>query len=213
MWPPTMWGRKIRVFSNDRILAEIRDAIHYYRPRDIFFDSDTFGVCASAKIIELGREIGRFGIPWSVMSRADLHPLEVWLELKAHGCYGFRFGIETFSPRLNDMIGKREDFDAAMAVIRGLKAAGATVHLCTMSGYPTETDDDRRMHGQRMDEIRALGCSYQVSWMVPFPGTPYHTELLGKGMSFIQDWDAYSGESYNHKAREMVERIVREYPT
>jgi radical SAM superfamily enzyme YgiQ (UPF0313 family) len=211
MWPPTMYGRKYRTFSNERILAEIEDCARRFKFNDIFFDSDTFGVCNPDKIINLAEDIHKFNIPWTVMSRADLHPLEVWLELLNNGCYGFRFGIETFSPRLSHLINKREKFDDVMKVIKGLKAAGARIHLCTMGGFPTETDEDRRIHESALSEMSRMGVGIQKSWMVPFPGTPYYQELKSKGMNFIDDWSCYSGESSNVKAKAMVDRICREY--
>jgi radical SAM superfamily enzyme YgiQ (UPF0313 family) len=207
-----MYERKQRTFSNERILSELDYCTSRFNFNDIFFDSDTFGVCKSEKIIELSKGVKEFNIPWTVMSRADIHPLEVWLELFHNGCYGFRFGIETFSPRLNDFIGKKEKFDVAYDVIKGLKEAGARIHLCTMGGLPTETDEDRRIHSERVEQMRSLGVGIQKSWMVPFPGTPYYTELVEqKGMNFIKDWSCYSGEGSNIKARQMVERICREY--
>ena len=211
VFPPVMYEREHRVFSNERILTELEDCIRRFPVNDIFFDSDTFGVCKSDKVIELSKEVHKFNIPWTVMSRADLHPLEVWLEMFRNGCYGFRFGIETFSPRLSKMLHKRENFDRVLEVIRGLRAVGARVHLCTMGGFPTETAEDRSIHEARLKEMSNLGVGIQKSWMVPFPGTPYYAELKSKGMDFIDDWDCYSGESSNIKCQQMVERIVREY--
>lgn len=208
MWPPTMYERKYRVFSNERILAEIDDCTKRFKFNDIFFDSDTFGVCKSEKIIDLAKGVKSFNIPWTVMSRADLHPLEVWLELFNNGCYGFRFGIESFSPRISKLIDKRENFEKVLEVIRGLRAVGARVHLCTMGGFPTETEEDRVTHQRVLDEMKHIGASFQRSCMVPFPGTPYYDDLKKRGMEFIDDWSCYAN---NSKSIAMSDRILREY--
>lgn len=212
VWPPTMYNKTYRTFSNRRILDEIEDCtVKYGLFKDILFDSDTFGICKSDKILDLSKGIKEFQIPWSIMSRADLHSLEVWLELFHNGCYGFRFGIETFSPRLSKLVGKREKFENVLKNIRGLREAGARVHLTTMKGFPTETDEDQKFHQDMINDMRKIGVSIQTSWMVPFPGTPYYEELKSQGMSFIDDWSCYSGESDNIKASQMISRIVNEY--
>ena len=211
LWPFTMYEKRQRTFSNKRILDELEDCNKRFKFNDIFFDSDTFGVCKSEKIIDLSKDIHKFNIPWSVMSRADLHPLEVWLELMSNGCYGFRFGIETFSPKLSKLINKRENLDEALKVIRGLKKAGARIQLCTMGGIPTETEEDKRLHQEGLDEMSRIGVGIQKSWMVPFPGTAYYEELKKQGMDFIDDWSYYSGEESNNRTKEMVDRICREY--
>lgn len=212
VWPPVMYERKYRTFSNKRILDEIEDSVTKYSSyKDILFDSDTFGICRSEKIIDLSKGIKEFQIPWSIMSRADLHPLEVWLELFHNGCYGFRFGIENFSSRLSKLVGKREKFENVIANIKGLRQAGARVHLTTMKGFPTETEEDRILHQSMIREMQSIGASIQTSWMVPFPGTPYYDELKSQGMDFIDDWSCYSGESDNVKASQMVLKIVQNY--
>jgi radical SAM superfamily enzyme YgiQ (UPF0313 family) len=142
------------------------------------------------------------------MSRADLHPLDVWLQMQRDGCYGFRFGIESFSTHLSQFIDKRENFEGVLDVVRGLRKSGATVHLCTMGGIPTETAEDRQQHDQIMREMVSIGVTYQKSWMVPFPGTPYYTDLKNRGMDFIDDWSCHAN---NQKSIDMVNRIVREY--
>jgi radical SAM superfamily enzyme YgiQ (UPF0313 family) len=67
---------------------------------------------------------------------------ELLLKMKKAGCAHMTYGLESLSPKILKMIGKRFTPELAQRVIRDTAQAGIKISVTIIVGLPTETDED-----------------------------------------------------------------------
>jgi anaerobic magnesium-protoporphyrin IX monomethyl ester cyclase len=98
-------------------------------------------------------------------------------KLRAGGCRMLRFGLESGSQRVLDLMHKGTSIDEISGVLRATAEAGIRAHVYVMFGYPDETDADRAETLRFLEAHRTDIYSYSVSVFQPVPGTPVYTDL------------------------------------
>lgn len=172
LWPPVMYNSRLyRPRSPQNILDEIDNVLtRFPRFRSIYFDDDTFNI-GDERIQELSRGLKEIGLPWQAMCRADTTSLETFRVMWESGCNAVKFGVESGSPRMIEVIQKNLDLDTVRKVVKELRSWGMFVHLTFTWGIPGETEEDRQM---TWDLIRELNPdTFQQSRCIAFPGTPF----------------------------------------
>ena len=80
---------------------------------------------------------------------------EICEALARAGCKRLAFGFESASARVLDLMCKGSEPEPGMEVIRRVHAAGISVTLYVMVGFPTETEDEARQTLQMLLDNRA----------------------------------------------------------
>ncbi len=117
------------------------------------------------------------GISWSCSARTDCVDDELLDLMRRAGCRGIFFGVESGSERIQKVIGKKLDLDAARARIRHASRRGIDTAVGLMAGFPEETMEDLARTVRLFVEVLRHDCSEpQLSLLSPLAGTPIHLQ-------------------------------------
>jgi radical SAM superfamily enzyme YgiQ (UPF0313 family) len=175
--------RSFRLKSAGRLVAEL-DRLHQrYHCRDFKLDHDMF-TTSKRKVAEFCDAVAERGYRWSASARIDCVD-EALLELMAAvGCANLYFGIETGSPRMQAIVGKKLDLALVEPILARADALGIETTASFITGFPAETDEDL---DQTLDLIgrcaRRESCLTQLHLLAPEPGTPLF-DAMGSTISY-----------------------------
>ncbi len=101
-------------------------------------------------------------------------------QLSQKGCVMLRFGLESASQKVLNLMNKGTDISVAEDILRLTFQYGIKNHVYLMFGYPGETKEDRELTLNFLSRNREVISSYSVSLFQPIPKTQVYAELLNK---------------------------------
>ena len=169
--------RSFRLKSAGRLVDEL-DRLHArYGCRSFKLDHDMF-TTNKRKVQEFCDAVADRGYRWSASARVDCVDAPLLGAMAAAGCVNLYFGIETGSPRMQEIARKRLDLALVEPILARADALGIETTASFITGFPEETDDDL---DATLDLIGALGqrpsCLTQLHLLAPEPGTPLFDAL------------------------------------
>lgn len=225
----TIFGKKFRVHSPERIVNEMeRIATEYGPVDDIFFFDDNLttdkrvmqNVCR--EVIHRNLRVG-----WSCQARMNTVDGETLRLMKAAGCTDVYFGLESTSPGLLKYLNKGITMETARNAISMCKKAGLRPGLFLLTGIPGETQEDAKLMEDFVRETKPSYVGFSV--LLPFPGTELYrrtqdqirpelkvTPELINDPERLQEWDdtrssVYSEGTFSTNPRETIERIEGQF--
>lgn len=119
---------------------------------------------------------------WITNSRfeKELDRNELVQGLRNKGCRMLRFGLESGSQRILDLMNKGTNVSIASSILQKLHNVGILTHVYLMFGYLGETNADRLETLQFLEQNRCYISSYSVSIFQPIPGTPVYEDIRSK---------------------------------
>lgn len=140
-YTPKASGKKVRFFSTERIISEMK----YLKSKGInaFWFADTnFSVSQNRLVAFLDAIIRDVpGITFWCQTRYDLISEGLLTLLKRAGAQSIAYGLESANPSVLKRIRKPIDLKRLSAVIRQTQEAGIHVELFSMFGLPGETPE------------------------------------------------------------------------
>jgi len=151
--------------------------------------------------------------------RIDSVEPELYKKLKAAGCYGVGYGLESGSQKILDKIHKGLNIKEAHNAIKWANEAGIETVGFFMFGLPGETVETME---ETIKLATQLKLDYaKVTLATPFPGTALYAELQAKGRIKSQEWSAYNfhtpSKVYDHDnldwdvMQEYYEKFYKKY--
>lgn len=177
----TIWGRKVRCHSIERIISEITHRKKMYDTEYFSFRNGTFtlsrerinSLCAAIKKLD-------FKIKWECLTRVD-HLDENLLEQMINaGCSTIRIGVESGSERILRYMNKKISLPQIRAVAEMLNRSGIFWSAFFMLGVPEETEITMTETMNLMKEINPPFIT--LSKFTPIPGTLMYDDVLKAGM-------------------------------
>lgn len=176
-------------------LDEVGTLVDKYGVKEIFDDTGTFPVGVWLKkfcegMIERGyNKKVRIGCN---MRFGALSADEYRLMRKA----GFRFilyGLESANQKTLDMLNKGVTEQQQIDTCKIASEAGLDPHLTIMFGYPWETKDEamKTVNTARQLLKKGYAKTWQVTIVIPYPGTPLFEQAKHNGWLKTEDWDRY----------------------
>ena len=110
----------------------------------------------------------------------ELNRDELIRGLRQKGCRMLRFGLESGSQRILDLMNKGTNLSIAASILQKLHAVGILTHVYLMFGYFGETNADRAETLQFLEQNKFYIDSYSVSIFQPIPGTPIYEDIRAK---------------------------------
>ena len=167
-----VFGKRFRPHSAERVVDEIERCRREYGVEEVEFLDDAFNA-RPKRVIEVCDLIRRRGLRVALSFpsglRTDILDEDTIDALVDAGTYFSSFALESGSPRIQEVMGKKLDIarfveNVAYAVSRGIFANGFA-----MFGFPTETEED-------MQQTIDVACQSRLHTMsfftvTPFPGT------------------------------------------
>lgn len=139
----TMWGRKYRLKSPERIVEEIKYIHDKFDVNNFVFAHDMFTLNREKVIAtcELIKKLP-FSIKWKCSARLDCIDKELIDIMADAGMENIYIGIETGSPRMQKLINKNLKLDNAEMMIEYISSKNIGVTASFIYGFPEETEDD-----------------------------------------------------------------------
>ncbi len=193
---PSFWGNRVRFRSTQSVIAEIRHLMRTYGFIYFGFRDDTFAARRS-RLAELCRalETQTPGILWNCQSRVDTVDKERLRLMKKAGCEQLQFGIESMTPEVLGVLGKRVEAEKVHRVLKQCRDAGIRSCAYLITGVPGQTSvsAERELfdrHGLQEAIVSPL-CYY--------PGTALFETMKAQGR--VSDQIFFSGEPDDLKVR------------
>ncbi|MDY6823078.1 MAG: radical SAM protein [Thermodesulfobacteriota bacterium] len=171
-----IFGSKFRYHSAERIADEMQYLQKTYGVNDIEFLDDIFNlnkkrIFALSEHMQARNIHTKLAFPNGV--RTDIFTKEELKTLVDMGMYFASFALESGSPRIQQLIGKKLNIDRFLENVRYAVSLGVFANGFAMMGFPTETETDL----QRTIDVACQSRLHTISFFTttPFPNTPMHT--------------------------------------
>jgi radical SAM superfamily enzyme YgiQ (UPF0313 family) len=194
----SVFGRKIRHVSVDRVVADIAAAGSSWV---MFLDDNLVGDQAYAT--SLFQALGGMGLKWGGQASISFVRNERLLDLAAqNGCVGLFVGLESVSERKMERMNKsmknlRDTEDA----VKKIMDKGILLHASIVFGFD---DDDPSIFDQTLDFLwRTKLPSATFNILTPYPGTDLHAQLKAEGRLLTEDWQFYDHCTPTFSPRQM----------
>jgi len=211
--PQIFYNHKVRYRSPEKILDEMEILIEEYKPKEIYFDDDSFTL-NSRHILGICKEIKKrkIDIPWSCMGHAMISE-DVLKKMVNTGCVGVKFGVETASPRVQKSIKKGLNLKQIKKFVKIAKKYKLRTHATYILGLPGDTKETMR---ETLKFAVTLGTDkFQISIATPYPGTEFYRMAKQNGYLVTEDFSKYDGNkeaviSYPDLPKEEIDKVFRE---
>lgn len=184
-------GGKYREHGVERVLEEMRRAVHLHRAREIVFFDETFTL-NRRRVLALCQSIFTTGLRarWNIRTRADLLDDDVLCALQAAGCASIHVGIEAGSQRVRELMNKRLDMDKAERALAEARRLGIETRGYFMLGYPGETRAEIEETIRTARELPLDWASFTIT--TPAPGSEIYQAALADGTIGRDYWLDYT---------------------
>lgn len=176
----SIWGRRSRTFSAEWILEDIDEVVKTYHAQGLYFYEDNFTLLPK-RVDTLCDELIRRDYPlkWACEGRIGSLALPLLKKMKKAGCETIKFGIESGSQRILDVIQKGITLREIRETRALCRKAGIKFACFILLGIPSETDEDRQM---TLEFVRELQPEYLVTNIfIPTPKSQLYEEILQSG--------------------------------
>lgn len=170
---PTIFGRKYRAYSPQRILEEILYLTGELQVREILFkDSEfTFDTARVEGLCDLLIQ-RNVKVAWSCNGRVGNVTLPLLRKMRRAGCRLVAYGVESGDQRILDTLRKQITIPDILETFEMSRAAGLKTVANFMIGNPGE---DNESVENTAALARRLRCDYAaVSFLIPLPGSELH---------------------------------------
>jgi anaerobic magnesium-protoporphyrin IX monomethyl ester cyclase len=184
---PAMCGGRWTSKSAEKVLEEIRYHIDRYDVRDFHIQDENFAI--SRKRVEeicTGLIDGNYGVTFCFPSGLKMETLDdelLDLMIRA-GCRYFSLSPETGSTDVLELMGKTANISKVPGLIRKAVSMGTSTCTFFVTGYPGETDSDRKQTRTYIKELARIGVDEVIMpILTPFPATDAMKEPSLQGFS------------------------------
>jgi radical SAM superfamily enzyme YgiQ (UPF0313 family) len=183
----SMFGRKVRGYSAQRLIEMVKYLQKNYGIKDIFFNDDNF-VMLKNRLIEfcdaLHRE--RLDLTWGCYSRIDnITDKELLIMMKKAGCWRISFGLESGSQHILDFYRKNETLEQMERVISWTRKVGIRSKGFFMMGNFLETEETLRKTINFAKKIKL--DDFHATFLTPLPGSEIY-RIADEYGTFDRDW-------------------------
>lgn len=184
-------GNRYRVRSVENIMREVKELVAHGIDH-IVFEDDTMALKRD-RIMAICEEFMK--LPnrptWYCLTRVDTMDYELAKKFKAAGCRMVNFGIESGSPEVLKMIGKKISLDKAVEAVGACRKAGLRTQCTFIVGFPIDTENTMAMTYNIAKKINPTIAIFFP--LTPYPGTKLYNEFLDSSMipHSIAEWQNY----------------------
>lgn len=208
----SVWGRRYRYFSAERVLNDVKYLVEKYRAKGIYFREDNFSA-NRRRVIEFCNGLLEQGInvQWMCETRADSLDRELIELMHKAGCVAFYIGVESGSQRVLDFLRKGITIEQIEAVFRWCSEIGVNTYASFIVGVPTETPKERQLNREFAKKIRATTTGFNI--FVGIPRSPLYEYVLEHslyeyiddvGLVYLKGHDALVDQFYGGNFRRKI---------
>lgn len=168
-------NHNIRYRSPDNIIKELKMLIQSYGIKGFCITDDNFLVDKS-KAIPIIDKISKLDLKWSTLSRVDNVDLNLLRKLKNSGCVEIKYGVESGSPTMLNMMNKGITTDEIRKAFYLTNKVGIKAKALIMHGYPGETMETTQETIALLKELKAYIYRIGLTYFTYLPGSPIYPE-------------------------------------
>lgn len=188
-----IFGKKFRMQSPQRVIAEIKSALSYFNTTNFFFYDDNF-TANKKRVKQIAELITNEGIKieWSAQVRSDIaKDPELIEELAKVGCDRVFVGFESINDTTLEELHKSQTREDIEKSIKTLHSFGIKIHGMFIFGE----DNDKI---ENITETVDFAISHDIDTvqfmiLTPFPGTRTYENITKQNRLFHKNWDYYDG--------------------
>jgi radical SAM superfamily enzyme YgiQ (UPF0313 family) len=186
---PSYDGKKLRQRDPKKVVDEMESIVRRGVVHDITMWSDTFTLDKKF-VLEFCRELSarKLDVRWMCNSRVDSIDGEMAVAMKASGCVGISFGVESGVQEILDRVKKGTTVEQGRVAIRTVKAAGISTLTHFILGLPGETKETIRQTVAYAKEIDPDWAQFYCA--NPLPGTALRAEVEKAGHLKVVPWQS-----------------------
>lgn len=205
----SFWGRKYRVKSPERIVYEMQDIYDKYGATRFAFAHDMFTLNRQ-KVAETCRLMKNltFDVQWGCSARLDCIDPELIDIMADSGMYSIYMGIETGSPRMQQLINKKLNLDRAVELAAYMKKKDIKCIASFIFGFPEETEEDLSQTMALMAKLVNLRSVDVQTHLCAFLAG---TELTERYKGQLTPAEVYSDQTSTIAIDECMD-LIRGYP-
>jgi len=206
----SVFGRKWRAFSPERMVEFISHLYHTYGILDFNIQDDNFLV-NKRKVIAFSQVLMESKLPviWSTVGRADAMEPTMASWMAKSGCWQVAFGLETANDHILKVLGKGETVAEMERGIRVSHEAGITVKGLFMAGNPLETIDTLEKTDSWIKEQKIEYVS--MSAFTPLPNTRSWEFAEEYGTFEERDWSGINMWDPKFVPHGLTKEIIQKY--
>jgi anaerobic magnesium-protoporphyrin IX monomethyl ester cyclase len=163
-------------------IVDEMEFLHREAGVELFLFQDEFFVSGKRQVMEFCRELSSRGmnVHWKAFGRVNLVDEEMMRAMADCGCVELRFGIESGSDRVLQLIKKGFTTAQALEVVPKAVEIFRRVDAFFVWGFPFETMEDFHQSLFQMVSFRMLGARILPSLLSLLPQTEVYREWSGK---------------------------------
>lgn len=199
---PITMGKKLRFWSMERILSDIRFYKEKYGVTNFVFKDSTF--TAKKKwahefcdaLIESGLDI-----KWRCNTRVNLVPPPLLEKMARAGCYVINFGVESGHPEILKRIQKEVEIEEVRDAHERCRQLGIRTYATFLMGNPGETEETAQATIDVACSIRPSLAMFFVA--TAYPGTPMYDDAVRDGQVEERWWAKQAWDPTKNSAFQM----------
>ncbi len=191
LWPRTLYGSRFRARSAENVVAEIEKVVRDYHIDEIYFDDDSLAL-NRARILKICQLTNQKGIKvkWISQCRVDSMDEEVLSAMKEAGCYYIRFGVESGSQEMLNIMKKKTTLAQIERAFELCRKVGIKTQAFFLFGIPGETRETIRETIGFAKKLRPDSAQFAV--VIPHPGTDLYQVCQREGWLKYKSWEDFS---------------------
>lgn len=185
-----------RVFSPERLFAEVKHVVDNYGVKEIFDDAGTFYIGPRLKkFCDLMIESGyNKKVVFSCNMRINALKKEDCELMKKANFRFILYGLESANQKTLDRLDKGLKVEEIEPYLKTAKEAGLEPHITVMLGYPWETEEMALNTINKAKDLFKKGYvdTMQATIVIPYPGAKLYDECVKN------DWFKVGAKDYEH---------------
>ena len=191
LWPRTLYGSRFRARSAENVVAEIEQVVKDYHVDEIYFDDDSLAL-NRARILRICQLIKQKGIKvkWIPQCRVDSMDEEVLSGMKEAGCHYIRFGVESGSQKMLNIMKKKTTLAQIEQAFELCRKVGIKTQAFFLFGIPGETRETIRETIEFAKKLRPDSAQFAIA--IPHPGTELYQICKNNYWLKYRTWEDFS---------------------
>jgi len=191
LWPRTLYGIRFRARSAENVVAEVEQVVRDYHIDEIYFDDDSLAL-NRARILKICQLINQKGIrvKWIPQCRVDSMDEEVLGAMKEAGCRYIRFGVESGSQKMLDIMKKKTTLSQIRRAFELCRKVGIKTQAFFLFGVPGETLQTIAETIEFAKKLRPDSAQFAV--VIPHPGTDLYQICQKEGWLRYDSWEDFA---------------------
>ena len=210
LWPRTMYGRKFRARSPRNVVDEVDHVVNESGVDEIYFDDDCLTL-DKRRLMKICEEIRRRGIDvkWMCQARVDNVDRKLLKEMKKAGCHYIKYGVESGSQRMLDVMKKGITLEDARRAFKVTRKIGIKTQAFFLFGLPWDTHKTIRETIEFAKELEPDSAQFAI--VVPHPGTELYDICLRKGWLKYDSWEDFDCRKSLIETENLTARDIEKY--